>query len=73
VPEISRKKVFLRDVIAPKKESVILHRERNQPPVDDARSCPSGCSAKGLEGCGRRFLFVLQFVFCAFPIAAPFA
>ena len=62
--------VFYEEVIAPKKEVVILRREGNQPPVDDARSYPIGCSAKGLEGCCRRFRCVLRFVF---SIAAPFA
>jgi hypothetical protein len=56
-----------------KQERVILHRERKQPPVDEAGDGPTSRAAESPAGC-RRFPFVLRFVFCfVFSIAAPFA
>jgi hypothetical protein len=59
--------------LRPKQELVILHRERKQPPVDEAGNGYSSCAAESPAGC-RRLPFALRFIFCfVFPIAAPFA
>jgi hypothetical protein len=63
--------VFCKQIITPKQDFVILHRERSQPPVDDARDGRPSRAAEISEGCGCRFSFALRFGFSMFFECRP--